>query len=692
MTLRSIAILSAAVLFSACRSDQTTPVGPETAASSEPGVATSAEPARNYSEEREACADYNPRRNAYFGDFHVHTNVSMDAYIFDVRTDARGAYRFAKGEAIQTPIDGPDDTFAIQLERPLDFAAVTDHASFLGEVKLCTTPDSPSYDSVQCKMYRGEVPVPMPDNMPGGGNAVTADIGARMGVLGEPGADFTSSGTIRRSRALCGEGGAICSEWNKSVWDDLQSAAEEAYDRTSACSFTAFKAYEYTATPGLAKVHRNIVFRNAVVPDNAISYTDYPDVYDLWDELGKQCLNAGNGCDVVSIPHNSNLSNGNMFQVDYDGFPEAEREARLKLRAEVERLTEIMQIKGDSECRNGLVGVMGGSDELCDFERYRSTAFENEDCGDGGGSGALIGNGCISRRDYARYALIEGLREEARIGINPFKFGFIASTDAHLATRGEVQERSFDGWSGRRDSTPAKRLAGKIAALQPIASNPGGLVGIWAQENSRDSLFDSMKRRETFGTSGPRIQPRFFGGWNLDADACDGDPVAAGYASGVPMGSDLPAAETDTAPSFLVSALRDPGTPHFPGGKLQRIQIVKGWAGDNGTVHQKVFDVAGSANNGASVDMATCEPTGSGHDSLCAVWSDPGFDASQSAVYYARIVENPSCRWNAWQCLEIPEGERPSVCNDPKVPMQIQERAWTSPIWYTAPATVAKSD
>ena len=687
MTHRILAIASVFALSLACSAQEDAApeeaAAPEAASNELAAETTAAAITGSYGDEREPCADNNPQRNAYFGDFHVHTNVSMDAYIFDVRTDARGAYRFAKGEAIQTPIDSPENTFAIQLERPLDFAAVTDHASFLGEVKLCTTPGSPRYESTICQMYRGEVEIPVPDDIPDlGGNAVTAEIGLRMGVLNEPGAGLVDAGTIVRSKAVCGEDGALCAEWNRSVWQDLQAAANEADDRTSACSFTAFNAYEYTATPAMAKVHRNIVFRNSAVPVDALSYTDYPDVYDMWAELRKQCQEAGTGCNVVSIPHNSNLSNGRMFQVDYDL---EDRDAKLALQADIDRLVEIMQIKGDSECRNGLAGVSGGADELCDFERFRSTAKPIEDCGDGSGAGALAGQGCISRRDYARYALTEGLRVEQKIGINPFKFGFIASTDAHLGNLGDVQERSFDGWSGMMDSTPQKRLQGKIGVLQPIASNPGGLVGIWAEENSRDSLFDSMKRRETFGTSGPRIQPRFFGGWGLDASACDGDAIAAGYAGGVPMGSDLPESDGSAAPSFIVSALRDPGTPSFPGGKLQRIQVIKGFVGDDGTVEQRIYDVAG-AKNDASVDPATCEPQGAGHDSLCAVWTDPEFDANRPAVYYTRVVENPSCRWNAWQCLELPEGERPAACDDPDVPKTIQERAWTSPIWYTPAA------
>jgi hypothetical protein len=646
-------------------------------------------PPRQYSEEREPCADREPLRRAFFGDFHVHTNVSMDAYIFGTTASARDAYRFAKGEAIPSALTSAEDTQSLQLERPLDFAAVTDHASFLGEVKLCTTPDSPAYASTSCRMYRGEVEVPLPEGLTGG-NAVTGQIGARMGALAtrEFGGIVATGGDIPRSKELCGVDGSVCREWVRTVWTDTQEAADEAYDRTSACSFTAFNAYEYTATPAMAKVHHNVIFRNDAVIEAPVAYADVPNVYDMWTVLDEQCLEADTGCDVLTIPHNSNLSNGRMFRVDYRDLPEEEQRERASLRARLEPLVEVMQIKGDSECRNGLRGVLGGRDELCDFERFRSPSTDWDDCGDSGGAGALAGRGCITRRDYVRYALAEGLREEERIGVNPFKVGFIASTDAHNANPGDVQERSYDGWSGTVDSTPERRLQGTLATLAPIASNPGGLVGIWAEENSRDALFDAMKRRETFGTSGPRIQPRFFGGWTYDQALCSApDMIERAYARGVPMGADLPPRdESAGAPRFVVSALRDPGTEAFPGGQLQRIQIIKGWAGEDGSVHQRIFEVAGSPDNRASVDPATCAPRGRGHESLCAVWSDPEFDPAQRAVYYARAVENPSCRWNAWQCLAIPEAERPAACSDPSIPSVIQERAWTSPIWYTPDA------
>ena len=622
-----------------------------------------------YTERREPCLDRNPLRNAYFGDLHVHTRYSMDANIWDVRGTPDDAYRFARGEPLALP---PYDAEGVakrvtQLDRPLDFAAVTDHASFLAEVSMCTTPGGAVYDSRGCRIFRGEISV---DNALG-------DVGARMSGV----ANIAAGG---RKEELCGPDGAACQSELASVWEDIQNSAERAYDRTSQCQFTAFKGYEYTATPNLSKVHRNIIFRNAVVPERPITWVDVPDAMDMFRALERQCLDAGTRCDVLSLPHNSNLSNGQIFTIGYKNEPLAEQVAQATLKARIEPLVEIMQIKGDSECRNGMYDVLGGADELCDFEKWRPLENPPVDCEEGTGEGALIGRGCVSRVDYVRYALIEGLREADRIGVNPYKLGITASTDAHIANPGDVDERTYDGWSGIADDTVAERVGGGNAILSNLKANPGGLVGVWSEENSRDALFTAMRRRETFGTSGPRIQPRFFGGWNYDASLCDEpDLLAKSYAGGTPMGGDLPLRPFDYAkPTFVVSALRDPGTAELPGGLLQRIQIIKGWVDDEGRMHQRVYDVAGDAANGASVDLDTCEPQGSGYDALCAVWTDPDFDPDRRALYYARIVENPSCRWNQHQCIALPEAERPSACDAPGVTKVIQERAWTSPIWF----------
>jgi hypothetical protein len=261
----------------------------------------------------------------------------------------------------------------------------------------------------------------------------------------------------------------------------------------------------------------------------------------------------------------------------------------------------------------------------------------------------------------------------------------MASTDTHNAMPGGVEEKSFAGHLGSADASPTQRAALNTEEGN-TSNNPGGLIGIWAEENSRDSLFDSMQRREVFGTSGPRIRPRFFASWEFPSTLCD-DPqmISKAYATGVPMGSELPEPSKEKSPTFLLTALRDPGTRDSAGGLLQRIQVIKGWADTEGRTHQAIFDIAGGAND-ADVDPETCRTRGAGHESLCAVWQDPTFDPAIEAVYYARILENPSCRYSAWECLKLSGSKRPPACDDGSVKQIQQERAWTSPIWYYPPA------
>ena len=618
---------------------------------------------------REPCRDRDPLRQAYFGDLHVHTGVSMDAQVSGTSTTPDDAYRFARGEEIGlSPIDADGNPARkVRLERPLDFAAVTDHAEWMAETSLCLEQDSPVFDTQSCRIYRGEE------------RAMLAKLmnvkGFRANVIGVVDLDG-------RNREVCGEDNKRCRAQLATVWEENQRAAERYYDRSEGCDFTTFHAWEYSRSTKNTKIHRNIILRNEISPEIPFSWIDTPEESELRRKLRDLCLDTGTGCDAIAIPHNPNLSNGHQFALHYRDLPIEEQREEAALRARLEPIVEMMQVKGESECRNGLYGVVGGEDELCGFEKIRERWGNNEDCEEGVGEGAQKAQGCVSRVDFVRYALIEGLREQTRIGINPYAFGFIGSTDTHLGTPGAVSEREFLG-----------KYAGKKEALLTIGDdkrariyrNPGGLAGVWAEENSRDALFDGMKRREAFATSGTRIEPRFFGGWGLPADLCGSpDMLARAYEKGVPMGGDLAAQNASSAgPSFLVSALQDAGTPERPGTALQRIQIIKGWVGDEGDFHQSVIDVAGDADNGADVDLSTCTPRGEGARALCSVWQDPEFDPGRAAVYYARVVENPSCRWSTWHCQSLPENERPDGCDDPRVPKTIQERAWTSPIWYT---------
>ena len=613
------------------------------------------------------CLDRSPTRNAYFGEFHVHTALSLDAYTFQTVGNADDAYRFARGEAIE---------FAggrqVQLERPLDFSAVTDHASSMGELRLCTDPESPVYDTRTCRIVRGTSPVETGEAFEAGESPLNAVTGRGVGFP-------------LRNAELCGDDFELCRLAMDSVWAEHRRAAERFLDRSESCRFTTFNGYEYTATPDFAKVHRNVIFRNEVVPERVTAWVDEPSRWGLWESLDEQCIEAGTGCDAVTIPHNSNMSNGQMFEIDYRDEPLEIQVEKARLWQKLEPLVEIMQTKGSMECRNGLWQVLGGPDPQCDFEKWRAMDPAPARCEGRTEAGAILGRGCQSRLDFVRYALVEGLREQARIGVNPIKLGNTASTDMHNANPGDTEETSYDGVLGLDDARPEQRLVRHMQALSPAAFNPGGLVGIWAEENRRDALFDSMKRRETFGTSGTRIEPRFFGGWDLDEDLCGAhDYLERAYDQGVAMGSDLPTRPADGArPTFVVSASRDPGAPGLRSLPLQKIQIIKAWPGEGDAMHQEVHDVVGDSTSQATVDVQTCDPQGTGHDALCGTWTDEHFDPAQNAVYYARVLENPSCRWSTIQCNQFADGERPETCDDPLLPKTIQERAWTSPIWYT---------
>ncbi|MBW2396443.1 MAG: DUF3604 domain-containing protein [Deltaproteobacteria bacterium] len=604
---------------------------------------------------REACEQHDPKRRAFFGDLHVHTALSMDTVIRGGTSTPDQAYRFARGEAIVLP---PSRTFS--LDRPLDFAAVTDHAEWIGETSLCKRPGSPVYDSSSCRTFRGEQPSWMGDNLFG-------RIAAVVGFFG-------------RNEAICGEDGLACREELGRAWRQTQAAAERWYDRTSACSFSTFHGWEYSASPGRSKVHRNVILRNEIVPELPISWIDEPSAEGLLRKLLERCNDTGSGCEALAIPHNPNVSNGQLFTPDRSGSLEEQR-ARAELRARLEPLVEMVQAKGESECRSGFAGVMG-EDELCDQDKVRWIEDARPpDCGADVGRGALSGRGCQSKLDFARYVLLEGLRENARLGVNPYRHGWIGGTDTHNGTPGATDEQSYPGHNGLTDATLAERISTENDSYAPYRlRSPGGLAGIWAEENTRDALFDAMKRRETFATSGTRIKPRLFGGWSPPEGSCLRDDAPAfADAWGVPMGSTLqPRPEGASSPVFWVSAFRDA----VGGAPLQRIQIIKGWVGDDGEFHQEVHDVSGSAAGEADVDRQTCTGTGSGAAFLCGYWADPNFDSQRPAVYYARVLENPTCRWSALQCNALSEADRPEACSDPKLPWRIQERAWTSAIWY----------
>ena len=626
------------------------------------------------------CDDRNPWRNAYWGDLHVHTAISTDAWQEDVRMMPDDALRFGFGGPVSLPPmdDQGNPTRTVSIDRPLDFVAVTDHAEFLGEAWLCTSETSGRYDSDFCQNYRDLEPIDL---------SFLKYIASPWGF---------------RDDDACGEDGQRCRDAATNYWQQNIAAAEKWDDKSSACERTAFIAYEYSSFRMGSNLHRNVIFRNNVVPRLPISHIEEPLEWNLWQRLKELCKDSGTGCDVLAIPHNSNISNGRMFNVDYYGARTTEQEAaRAALRLEMEPVVEIMQHKGDSECRDGIVGILDSEDELCAYEKMEDRIIQLDkgkdplvdDCPTGilGHWMPHIGPDCYSPLSYARYALIEGLAEEERLGVNPFKFGLSASTDTHNALAGGVEERSFPGHLGMGYHDATERTSYVSTERGGSSNNPGGIIGIWAEENNRGALFDAMRRREVFGTSGPRITPRFFGGWDYPESFCeragtDGDWLQSAYQQGVAMGGDLPGASPRaTAPSLVAMAVADPGTAKYPGTPLQRLQIIKGWVDDAGNRRTRVYDVAGDPDNGATVDTATCRQSGAGFHQLCSVWRDPDFDPSQRSVYYLRAVENPSCRFDAWQCIHLEGDERPPNCDvdTREQPKSQQERAWSSPIWYT---------
>ncbi|MBJ18522.1 MAG: DUF3604 domain-containing protein [bacterium] len=599
-----------------------------------------------------------PDTEAYYGELHLHTALSTDAWMNGTRKHPYTSYRFAQGDPV-TLSNGAEWA----LSRPLDFVAITDHAESFGDLALCKQAESPVYDKPLCRAMRG------------GNNPEM--MGRVIGGWAVEGA--------KRNPVTCGADGKLCIEAAKNTWQSLREAADRA-NRPG--EFTALVAYEYSPVmigpTGASKVHRNVIFRTGDAPDRAFSSYDGT-IEDLHVWLEEECAPP---CRAMTIPHNSNASSSQIFWEgrNSDGSPWSQE--ILERRARLEPLVEIYQGKGSSECHPDL----GLTDEECGFEQWVKNCGEGERLG------------CSTTSDMVRDTIVRGLRIEEERGVNPHKLGFVGSTDSHLGTPGAVAEDDYQGQLGSPDDAPMKRLSGGFSTFDldslgrlgttpdggwgfmgPTKFSPGGLAAVWATENTREGIFDALARREAFSTSGPRIRVRFFGGYDLPEDAHDRrNAVAVGYRKGVPMGGDLRAAPEGKAPRFLLWASHDPESA-----RLAKIQIVKGWV-ENGVERSEVFDVACSdgaspdattgrcPDNGAGVDLATCALEGEGGDTtLGATWTDPVFDSARRAVYYARVFENPVCRWSTHDAIQI------GAPLAKHVPPTIRERAWTSPIWYT---------
>ncbi len=648
-------------------------------------------------------------------------------------------------------------TRTIQLPpgRALDFAAITDHAEQLGETNICFWEEKVACsDAVPCstagqQCFQGRC-VPNGFQSP---SCVLAreEVAKLRGGLGAEifaGAYFVPENPSRLP--FCGIKGENCVFQAKNVWQQIIADAQEAYDQSDECKFTSFIAYEYTAMPaagtcqtdgkacwdgiGVARasvdcsanqfclaatggdnLHRNIIFRNSNVLPRPISNIEGPTKCGygpdcknqgaigspqvMLQKLKDQCA-AIPGCDVLSIPHNPNMSGGAMF-----AMPETLEEA--KLRSEMEPLVEIFQIKGQSECRFSAKapGAWNTFDELCEFE--------NMSYGQLAGKYLATPNAInIPPNNYARNVLKDGLAYEQKNGVNPFKLGFVGALDNHNGTPGASESYMYAkvGAHGDQSFVTSGEALSETYFLG-FETNPGGMTVAWAEENSRDSIFEALKRRETYATSGTRPLVRFFGGFDLPKTICQaGDFATQGYQSSVPMGGCLSGStrmgtdckanlKKQASPAFAILASKDPGWENNPGTPLQRIQVIKGWVDSNGQTHEKVYDVAGDPQKPGSVDLRTCRPDQSaGYKTLCSVWEDPQFNPQERAFYYARVVENNSCRWNQYYCnsrgvnCSVPptpernnsrytEFEYQQCCSG-IVPNTVQQRAVTSPIWY----------
>ncbi len=611
----------------------------------------------------------NAERNAYYGDLHVHTTYSFDAFVFGTVATPDDAYRYAKGEKIKHP-----GGFDVQLRKPLDFYAVTDHAMFIGAAKRAA---DTSTEFSKIEPAKNIHDLNAPDNLK------IDTLRKRLGAF----RDFlvnTLTGVARGEIEL-----ETINDVARDAWADTVRAAEEHNDPGK---FTTFVGYEYTSsTNDRGNLHRNVIFRGAdKLPAMPFSRFHSQNPEGLWDWLDGL---RDQGIEALAIPHNSNGSNGQMFKM-VDWARNAMDDDYTKQRIRNEPLIELTQVKGTSETHP----LLSPNDEWADFEiaPYRvATVLYSEPSG-----------------SYAREALLNGLVWQERGITNPYKFGFVAASDTHVAAMSD-DESNFFMKVGLLDSTAELRGSVPLSqetrdALGPAPGEGGsdslltlkevdgkefvdgaqitfgasGFAAVWAEENTRDAIYNAFRRKETFATSGTRIKVRFFGSYDFDnALLSDKNVVARAYAEGVSMGSDL-LAEKEKVPTFVVWAVQDPMSA-----PLQRLQIIKGWV-DNGDHNEEVYDVACSdgnevdpdthrcPDNGAKVNLEDCSiSTDVGAAELKASWTDPDYNPQHHAFYYVRVLENPTCRWSTWDALRAGTTPRSDY------PLTIQERAWTSPIW-----------
>lgn len=585
----------------------------------------------------------------FFGDTHLHTGFSMDAGAAGARLTPNDAYRLAKGEEITASSNQP-----VKLSRPLDFLVVADHSDGMGFFPLLMGGDPTLLATEQGKKWY--------DMIKGGQGADAAmDI-----IQAFSGAKMPNGFPVPGTKAY------------RSAWQETIKAADANNDPGR---FTAFIGYEWTSNTGGNNLHRNIIFREDGSKASLVEpYTtqkplgsDNPE--DLWKWMA--ATEEKTNSEILAIAHNGNLSNGAMFPT-IEAFGKKIDRKYVETRAKWERLYEATQMKGDGEAHP----FLSPNDEFANFERWdkANLAVTQKKTND------------MLEFEYARSALKNGLLLEAQLGTNPYKFGMIGSTDAHTGLAA-VEEENFFGKVTVSEPNP-ERLHAKFMSNPKLGVtimdwevSSSGYAAVWAAENTREAIFDAMQRRETYATTGPRMVVRLFGGWEFTPeDAANRLPAAIGYSKGVPMGGDLTKAPAGKAPTFLVAALKDP-----IGANLDRIQIIKGWVDAKGQVREKIYDVVWADADqrkpgadgrlpavGNTVDVANASWTNTiGDPELITVWKDPDFDTRQRAFYYARVLEIPTPRWTAYDAKRF--GTRPLD----GTAMTLQERAYTSPIWYT---------
>jgi hypothetical protein len=588
----------------------------------------------------------------YFGDTHVHTGLSADAGGGGTRIMPRDTYRFARGEQITS-----NTGQAVKLARPFDFYMITDHSDAMGAIS---------------------------DIINGAPNILADPQGVEFHQAFSAGGAEAARAAMRLTSMFAQ--GQISPALNyqpgnpayKRVWDDIIRAAEEFNEPGR---FTTFIAFEWTSLVNGNNLHRNVIFRDGPERAGQVEpYTTTPpvgsrDPRDLWAWMER--YEETTGGDVLAIPHNGNLSNGMMFALQDDfangaAYDRSYAEERQKW----ERLYEATQYKGDGETHP----MLSPEDEFADFETWD---WGNLDLSEKKTPEMLPA-------EYVRSGLQRGLELQARLGVNPFKFGLVGATDTHTGMTTPDEDNFFGKFTSyepnpERSTHVSKENQELGISYKSWQYSAAGVTAVWATENTRGAIFDGMERRETYATTGPRLRVRFFGGWGFDsADAHRRDLALVGYTKGVPMGSDLPTRSGSAAPSFLVYALRDP-----MGANLDRIQIIKGWMDGAGELHEKVHDVVWSGDRrpgadgklppvGDTIDVDVPSWTNTiGASELGTVWTDPDFDPGERAFYYARVIEIPTPRWTAYDRVKF-DLDLPA-----EIPLKTRERAYTSPIWYT---------